>query len=394
MPRQTLKQRADGRYRVKYQGKYFYGSTQREAYAARDAYIRALESGLKDEALGATVSAYASKWVVTYKSHLSAASYNTHVRILNRFCEHNNIGSKRISAVDTSDVQSFFNTLQNKSYSSICDARDTIRGLFRSALADRLIIFDPTMSATLPKGQKGTHRAITQHERDLISETEHRLRPAVMTMLYAGLRRGEVLALDVDRDVDFEAMTITVREAVRFVNQNQPEIVDPKTEAGIRTIPLLDILANELLGLHGLVCPSTSGAHMSEIAWKRAWDSYVTALETHANGCHKRWYGKTKQHKAILDANAQLPPWESISIRSHDLRHSFCTMLYDAGVDLKSAMRWMGHADQKMTMQIYTHLSDQKLKAASEALQNTASLLYGGQNGGHAANSIRESIVL
>lgn len=393
MPRATLKQRPDGRYRVKFQGKYFYGTTQREAYAARDEYVRMLEAGMREESMGITVSAYAAKWVSTYKSHLATASYNTHVRILNRFCAHNDIGSKRMSHVDTSDVQSFFNTLNGMSYSSICDARDTIKGLFRGALADRIINYDPTLSVSIPKGTKGTHRAITLRERQLITDTAHRMRPAIMTMLYAGLRRGEVLALNIDRDVDFVNKTITVREAVRFSTQNMPEIVDPKTEAGARTIPLLDILSNELQGLHGLVCPSASGEHMSQIAWVRAWDSYITALETEANGCHKRWYGRTKAHKAQLAAGESLPPWVSISIRSHDLRHSFCSMLYDAGVDLKSAMLWMGHADQKMTMQIYTHLSESKLKSASEALQNTASKMYGGQIGGQNNQHTPESLI-
>lgn len=43
-------------------------------------------------------------------------------------------------------------------------------------------------------------------------------------------------------------------------------------------------------------------------------------------------------------------------------------MLYDAGVDLKSAQRFMGHADIQMTPRVYTHLSEQKEKAAIDAL--------------------------
>lgn len=43
-------------------------------------------------------------------------------------------------------------------------------------------------------------------------------------MLFTGLRRGEMLYLDVDRDVNFEEKTITVRGAVSFSNGNQPEV--------------------------------------------------------------------------------------------------------------------------------------------------------------------------
>lgn len=382
MPKIT--KRADGRYRCKYNGRYFYGTTAKEAQRKRDEYRRMLESGVKAEAFGLTVRAYAMRWVTTYKSHLTDAPYNTHVRILNRFCEHEGIGSRRMQDIDTLDVQSFYNTADGMSHSYICDMRDTIKGLFRFAIADRVIMYDPTIKAKLPKGRKGSHRAITPQERDLISALDHRMRPAAMVMLYAGLRRGEALALDVDRDVDFSAKTITVQYAVRYPDQHKPVLVAPKTEAGARTIPLLDVLADELRGRHGLLITDASGKMMTEAAWSRAWESYLCKLSVLHNGCAKRWHGRTKAHKAIIASGGSIPPWDDIVIRPHDLRHSFCTMLYDAGVDLKTAQLWMGHADADVTMQIYTHLTADRQKKATTDLENAAKMLYGGQNGGQS----------
>jgi site-specific recombinase XerD len=43
-------------------------------------------------------------------------------------------------------------------------------------------------------------------------------------------------------------------------------------------------------------------------------------------------------------------------------------MLYNAGVDIKSAQRFLGHADIKVTLKIYTHLSGQKEQDAINAL--------------------------
>ena len=379
-----LKQRTDGRYKCKYKGKYFYGATQREAQQKRDEYRRMIEAGVKAEAMGLTVRAYASRWVSTYKAHLTDGPYNTHVRILNRFFAHDGIGDRRMQDIDTIDIQSFYNTAKGKSHSYICDMRDTIKGLFKYAVADRVITYDPTIKAVLPKGARGSHRAITQQERDLITSLDHRMRTAAMIMLYAGLRRGEVLALDIDRDVDYSAKTLTVRYAVRYPDQQQPQIVDPKTEAGKRTIPLLDVLVDELRGKHGLAITDTSGQIMTQSAWARCWESYLTKLSEMRNGHAKRWHGRTKADKAILAAGGQIPPWVDINIRPHDLRHSYCTMLYDAGVDIKTAQKWMGHADADVTMQIYTHLSAEREKMASEALENAAKKLHGGQNGGQA----------
>lgn len=382
MPRQKLSQRADGRYRCKYKGKEFYGDTAKEAQQKRDEYKRMLDAGIKAESLGLTVRAYAMRWVSTYKAHLTDGPYNTHVRMLNRFCDHEGIGARRMQDIDSIDIQGFYNTAEGKSYSYICDMRDTIKGLFKFALADRVIQHDPTIKAKVPKGKKGTHRAITQQERDLISALDHRMRPAAMVMLYAGLRRGEALALDIDRDVDFDEKTITVRYAVRYPDQQHPVLVDPKTEAGARTIPLLDVLADELRGKHGLIITDSSGSMMTESSWSRAWESYMCKLSAFHNGHAKRWHGRTKADKDIIADGGTIPEWIDISIRPHDLRHSYCTMLYDAGVDLKTAQLWMGHADADVTMKIYTHLTEERQKKATTALENAAKNLYGGQNEG------------
>ena len=366
MPRpkkQVLKQRADGRYCCKYKGIQFMGASSDEALALRDEYKRQEKSGAfaSDNQM---FSEYATKWIKAYKSHLTTGPYNTHVRMLNRWMDE--IGNKQMKEYTQTDVSTFYQLFSGMSASTIHAARDTVKGVFRAALADGIIQRDPSATVDPPKGVKGTHREISAEERALIHAVEHRLRPAVMVMLYAGLRRGEAMALRVDRDVDFTALTITVREAVRFDDIGHPMIVRPKTQAGIRTVPMLEGLAHELQGITGLLCPSASGALMTESAWARAWDSYLYALGEKRNGCPRRW---------------AKGPWKPVTIRAHDLRHSFCTMLYDSGVDLKTAMLWMGHADQTMTMQIYTHLTETRRKEAENALRKAQKQAFRMQNG-------------
>ena len=357
--KQVLKQRADGRFCCRYHGIQFMGRTSDEALAARADYMRLLRQNRPSTAF----SVYVSKWLQAYKNHLTDAPYNTHTRNINKFIDC--IGDKRLHRITPSDVSLYYQSFSGKSRSTINSARDTIKGIFKAALADNLIDKDPTTNIQPPKGPKGTHRAITPEERQLIHTTEHRLRPAVMVMLYAGLRRGEALAIDIDRDIDFDRMTITVRQAIRFDRQGLPVIVSPKTAAGVRTVPMLQGLADILRPLHGLLCPSASGQLMTESAWARAWSSYLTALSEARNGCKKRWCKS---------------PWQPVIIRAHDLRHSYCTMLYDAGIDLKTAMLWMGHADQTMTIQVYTHLTDTRRAEAETALRNAEKTCLNMQN--------------
>ena len=310
---------------------------------------------------GITFSYYAQKWVDAYKSNTSNRYYNNILRILHTFMQ--TAGDKPLKDYVPTDIQEAYKTLSGKSKSYISKYHQTVKVVFQAAVADRVIIFSPCDKVKPPKGESGTHRAIEPWERDLIMQSDHRLKPAVMCMLYAGLRRGEVLALNVDRDVDFKAMTITIREAVRF-ESNQPIVVNPKTEAGIRTVPMPDILADELQGLHRLVATTAQGEPLSETGFKRAWEGFITSLEELRNGDSKRWYGRHSGQNIET-----LPPWQAINIRPHDLRHSYCTMLYDAGIDLKTAQKWMGHADQAMTLRVYTHLTAEREEASARLLR-------------------------
>ena len=48
----------------------------------------------------------------------------------------------------------------------------------------------------------------------------------------------------------------------------------------------------------------------------------------------------------------------------HQLRHTYATLLYNAGVDAKSAQEMLGHASVQTTLEIYTHLSKEKKTSA------------------------------
>lgn len=57
-------------------------------------------------------------------------------------------------------------------------------------------------------------------------------------------------------------------------------------------------------------------------------------------------------------SNNKIPAVEPFT--AHQLRHTYCTMLYDAGVDILTAQKLLGHAAAETTMKVYTHLTQQK----------------------------------
>ena len=52
----------------------------------------------------------------------------------------------------------------------------------------------------------------------------------------------------------------------------------------------------------------------------------------------------------------------------HMLRHTYATLLFDAGVDAKSAQKFLGHSDIEVTLEVYTHLSKFKEEKSIQAL--------------------------
>lgn len=360
MPRQKLTQRSDGYFRVKYHGKEFYGKPQAEAMKARDDYKQKEQMGLSHDLEGITFLEYGLNWLEIYRSDCSIPLQKQYAGMIRFAAEH--MRKKFICDITVNDLQAIFNKLKVYSSSYVSKFASLMNGIFRNAVSNGAMVRNPMDGVQRPRCKKtGGHRCLESWERELIRSTwqEHDFGLAAMVMLYTGFRRGEMLHLDIDRDVDFVNKTITVRGAVSFSDGNQPSLTKGKTDAAIRTVPLFPPLEEALKGRHGLVCPKEDGGIMSQSSFARKYDSYITFLETKLNGSCKRWYGKSKEQKKLL-AEGKLPSWKDITIRCHDFRVEFCTRAYYAQVQLKTLQSWMGHADADMILSIYTKLDKEQ----------------------------------
>lgn len=355
MPRKSYTRRPDGRYRLKHDGIYFYssvGGTIAEAQEKIRQYENEKAQGLRREAEGLTVLEYAQKWLPIHRKNSNAAAYNQYAHMLSKFCDE--LKNTRMRDVTKSDIVSYYNGIAGMSKSYITKAASLVNAMFSDAVEDGVILRSPCRTAQRPEGTRGTHRPIEPWERKLVHEmaNEHRFGAAAMLMLYGGLRRGEVLTFDIDRDADFVNGKIYVREAMSFSNGVRGHVKSPKTDAGVRSIPMFAPLRDVLEGKHGLVLTQTDGSMMTLSSFDRAWESYKYQIEKRMNGFPKRW------------ANGR--EWKEFTVRTHDFRHSFCTMICDAGVDIKTAMQWMGHNDATMVRKIYDHVMEQREERARQ----------------------------
>ena len=361
MSQRKLTKRTDGRFKVNYGTKQFYGKTKKEAIQKRDEYIASERMGLDHGISECSFRDYALNWVSVYRDACGKSQQKQYMSMVEFVAEQ--LGNKPIREITATELQRTVNLLTDYSSSYVSKFLTTLRGIFKTAAAEGAILRNPMDMVKRPKCKKTEgHRALEPWERELISSTwqEHEFGLVAMVMLYAGLRRGEALYIDVDRDVDFDKQTIAVNGAVSFTEGNQPVETDGKTENARRIIPLARPLADALRGHHGLLCSRQSGELMSHSSFIRKYNSYLTFLETKLNGCHKRWYGKTKEHKRMIANGEELPPWRSISIQCHDFRVDFCTRCYFARIPIKTLQAWMGHASTQMIMEIYSKLTKEE----------------------------------
>ena len=400
MPRQkkpTLKKRSDGRFRCKYHDLQFYGNTPEEAFAARDEYLQAQKIGLSHLM---TVSDYALPWL---KRSFPAVRPSTYAGLAVHL-QHmvDSIGNKRIAEVVPSDLkQVYTDHYSGLSNSYIKSARQLFCSLFDSAVADGLIRANPARDKTAKphRGKKAEERILTPQERYWIEHLcrNHRAFPAVMCMLYAGIRPQEAKAFDIDRDVDFINDTITIHETAHTDEENYLHYSfteEGKTDNANRTIPLFPPLKEALQGKHGLLITSAKGEQVTKSAWRVLWRSYLAQMEEAINGIEKEWHGRTRAHKAILaeadrlekegkkkeaeEKRKEIPEWITFDVVPYTLRHAFCAFCRDNGVELNTCRKWMGHADSQMIIKVYDSVSEDRSEQERQKVENVLNRVQNG----------------
>lgn len=377
------KRRPDGRYcRQIYIGKgpdgkrkyhTVYASTAREADRLAAEYKAALGRGLDPSAAGRTVKDLLDALIATKTAQGVGASW---LRSLGNHRDHlRPMWAMQADKVRTADVQAMLNRLAAEgdtragsaggplSHKTLGQIAGTLSAAFALAIPE-VVLYNPCDRAVVPAGVPAKRREWLDEERQgWVLNTPHRAKRAAMVMMLAGLRRGEATALTW-ADVDLDARTISVNKSWDFA---AGRVKGPKTAAGERVVHIPRLLEDYLRAEREAdpntlyVVHTARGMRMTAIAWRRLWDSYMADLNVLYG--YRGAVSKHATRKKDDSGNEQgaLP----VIIRTftpHELRHTFCTILYRSGVDVLTARDQMGHSSVQVTQEIYTHL-DVKYKA-------------------------------
>lgn len=267
-----------------------------------------------------------------------------------------NLNGYEITDVRPDDIERVLVGLQENGLSArtINFYSSAIRQIMQRAVG-RVLPSNPVdlVKLTQPGQKAEKRRALTAEEQKWIWDTPGRGQAVAIIMMLSGLRRGELAALTWN-DIDLKGKTITVNKTIEYPPNQPPELRQlTKSAAGMRTVDIPQKLCDYLSKMkrdNALVIHTVDGRVMTATAWEALWRSYMRALNIKYGTRTTADLEKMKKpgrHKFDMT----IPP-----ITMHWLRHTFCTLLYLAGVDVVQACAEMGHADVSTTLKIYTHL--------------------------------------
>lgn len=198
-------------------------------------------------------------------------------------------------------------------------------------------------------------------------------------LINTGFRKGEICALTWG-DIDLKAGTITCSKAIEYNSPGLGE-KEPKTEAGVRTVPILPDLKSVLKRPKGAkdsdpVFPGKNG-YLTKDEYTSLWTQWCKTAKLTKTVPRTRKPTKTEIAK---NKNIKARAYKKTvpSITAHQLRHYYATMLFEAGVDELTAMQLMGHKDRRTIHDIYEHLRDKQKNQAVDVLAKYQSKRYTG----------------
>ena len=343
-------------------------------------------------------------------------------------------GLKRLVDIKYSDVLQYYLYLLNEkglALGTVDSVHSLLHPTFQLAVRDDIIRKNPTdgvMKEISRKGGKnrGIRHALTVEEQRAFMEyianhpVYYHWWPLFTVLLGTGCRIGECLGLRW-QDLDFEKRVISVNHSVVYYAQKESKssvmrISLPKTEAGVRTIPMLDMVKDAfeiereaqketgantqvLDGMSGFVFTNRFGnipnPQTVNDTIKRIQKNY-NAEEGSArenNTLFKNRFRNITNPQTVNDTikrikknynaeevlTAKKEHREALLIPDfscHHLRHTFATRLCETETNLKVIQSIMGHRSIETTMDIYAEATERKKQESFEVLASKLDSIF------------------
>lgn len=401
--------RKDGKGRVLRKGEHYRKTDGRYSYIYTDPlgkqhtiYAKSLvtlrqkeESLIKDQMDGLNVYVAGNADVnflfdryISTKSELRSSTYSNYLYTWNHFIR-DTFGKKKVKDVKYSDVLFFYSDLINKQglqINTLENINTVLRPSFQLAVRDDIIRKNPIDGAYAEVkkrngGSRKRKRALTvQQQRAFINYVAenpffYKWYPFFTFLLGTGCRIGEAIGIRWD-DVDLEKRLIDINHSLTYYQRADDSfkcefrVSKPKTEAGIRTIPMMkqvyDVLKDEYerQEVEGFCVANVDG--MTNFIFSNRFETPHNPAAV--NRAIKRI---VDAHNAEEEVKAKKEKREPVMIPRffcHIFRHTFASRFCENETNVKVIQEVMGHADVSTTMNIYAEVNQDVTRASLEKL--------------------------
>lgn len=361
----TIFKRKDGRWCAAYYDEgpvpkrhFVYGKTQAEVKRK----LKEIDRTAPQKSSGADGDKTLAEWIFHYienykKNEVKKTTYDTYQVYWRKHIKKDRIGKIKLEKISSDALQRYYNEKLSEGYNvkTVKHIRVIINSALEQAVKLRLIRENVNRFTTLPK--KSAYEAgilsIGDVQKILKEAREEELYPIVVFTMYTGLRKGEVMALKWS-NIDWERKELSVEGSLCRIEagigengkmKHDYQIMEPKTRKSRRTIPILDIAAEALV----------MQRERQEVQKEIYADIYQDEDFIFA-----RCDGRYLDQRGFMDEyHAFLKKYSLPEIRFHDLRHTFASLLLEAGESPKVIQELLGHTNISTTMDIYAHVSNQ-----------------------------------
>ena len=360
--------------------KTIYGKTQAEVAKKLSEISGRVKSNSYELVENSDLEKLMFEYLMTFKkSTVSPRTFEGNIR---NFKLHivPHIGKMKVYEIDNYTIQKFVNILLDQGYSvdTIKKCKHLLNQFFEYSIENKWIYTNPTLKVKV-KGKRNVYeedgderyKALPPEIRDkfldaLNKDEANFIKPLCITLMFAGLRIGEALALKW-KNIDFANKTIKIERAItqtlKFDEQGNVKdrttvIGDTKTACSVRDIPVTDIVL-ETLKQWKEKQSKRQETNPNVTAILTAPTSFVFAND---NGSYRTYYGT----RVIFDRFKRRNGLSKYHIHFHGLRHTFSNMLFEMNENPKVIQQLLGHRDVKTTITVYNSVDSEYVRQTTE----------------------------
>ena len=284
---------------------------------------------------------YTEKWLKLNSSGKSEATVKEYNYIIKKYLIPY-FGHMNLDKIKRSDIQILQSDLLDNGHIELSHkCIRFMKTICNDAIADDFLIKNPCLGIKEPKLIHKEKEILTEQQDKLLLKSKHKYAPFFRILRYTGMRREEITALTVN-DVNLKNKTISINKAVSFAS-NQPKLKETKNKKS-RIVPILDLIYNDVEAV-------VSYCKENNI-------KYLFTKQTDKNSMLTQ--------ESIRCMTASFCKNVGFNFRPHQLRHSYCTMLYYSGIKIKETQSLMGHSSAKMVYDLYAHLDKRKVDISNK----------------------------